>query len=56
MKLLADMNLSPKWDAYLSQSGHLAANASYKPSVAQVRADDTSSDAIGPAVLLPLQR
>ena len=67
MKLLVDMNLSPRWIAALTGAGietvHwpalgaiLAATHGEKPSVVQIRADDVSSDVIGTQVIAALRQ
>ncbi|WP_301102366.1 DUF5615 family PIN-like protein [Propionivibrio sp.] len=67
MKLLVDMNLSPRWVKVLSDAGveaaHwsslgaiLAATHGDKPSVVQIRAEDVSPDVIGTQVVAALQQ
>lgn len=55
MKLLVDMNLSPRWVDLLTRGG-VGATHGEKPSVVLLRADDMSPDVIGHQVVIALHQ
>jgi predicted nuclease of predicted toxin-antitoxin system len=55
MKILLDMNLSPRWVRFLEQQGFEAAHWSTGPSVVQVRTQDVMPESIGRDVVRVLR-